>query len=565
MFKKVLFLVFVMPASLSIFAQYNFTQGFPLIYSILNTKCQNAGCHSATSAEALKFDSSPSVVWSSLVGQQPTNTAAQARGEQLVWIDQPYQSYLLKKANGNWFDSYLNLPSNEMDSAHAFAGLTNMEVEYIRQWILDSAARYMADIDTSMINDYYNDTARAPFFPVLTPPASGSGQQVRYGPIFLRGSAGHNEVEYMLMRQVNFPEDEEVIGLQGSMSSESHHFLLFQFPDTPSAMAELVGLRRVQVSLAGTTTPFDGNKQLMGAWQNPNTITLPTGTAFFWPKTTFLDQDFHIKNYTAPGTSGILPFDFYLNIYTRPRIITDNTIQMVSNLANNVYIVLLPHMVSTLNFADPQNGRNETRYIWMLSSHTHKFGVGFNIYEYDASKPGGLGDTLYDGLYDYAAGVPLGVYDWEHPSIEYFQPQRAIDYKTNGMIAQTTYNNDSSNIVTFGFTTANEMQLYYYMYTRSLPGQNAISTIAPDGFDFIVAPNPMTGNLGTIAYYLESPSSVQASIIDIAGKEVATLNNEQEQKGNYTLDLGGKSIASGMYFARLTVNGNTYTKKFIVE
>jgi len=574
MYKKLLFLVFVLPMSLSLFSQYNFDAGFPVVYSILNTQCSNAGCHSQTSSDALKFDGSMATVYAEIYNQPPVNIAALQRGEQLVWVDQPYQSYLLKKA-ASWFDTDLGLPVGEPDSAahsQATTGLTNYQVEYIRQWIMNGAAQTGQTIDTSMINDYYNvsgaDTGQIPFFPKLAKPNPSNGLQVRYGPIFLRNTAGNNEVEYMLVHQINFTQDMEVIGAQSSMSSMSHHFLLFQFPDSADAGQYIdQGLRRVQISgTGGIVSSFDGTKNLIAAWQTPSAINLPTGTAFFWSQTTYIDQDYHVINYTpiVPGTSGIVPFDFYLNVTYRPRVVTDNTIPMLSELVNNAGLVLLPHMVTTLPYPTTQTPINETRYIWMMSSHTHKFGTGFNIYKYDNSQPGGFGDTLFKGTWDYTNGVDAGYYNWEHPPVEYFTPQYEMNMQTNGVICQTTWDNDSSNIITFGFTSQNEMQLFYYMYT-TIPAPSGIQTIAKPDFDFVVYPNPIN-ETGTLAYTLTDPSTVTASVVDITGKEVASLKNEQEQAGSYKIDLGqGKSLSSGMYFAKITVNGTAYTKKFVVE
>jgi hypothetical protein len=563
MYKKLLFLVFVLPMSLSLFSQYNFDAGYPVVYNILNTKCQNAGCHSGGATAAPDFSASASSVYSQLVSQPPVNAAALGRGEQLVWIDQPYQSYLLKKA-ASWFDTDLGLPVGEPDSAaHVNAGLSKVEVEYIRQWIMT--------IDTSIINAYYNpqDTAQIAFFPKLPKPAAGSGTQVRFGPIFVRNTSGNNEVEYMLMNQIDLPSAMEVTGVQSNMSSMSHHFLLFQFPDSVSGVAQETGLRRVQISGGGVVSSFDGNKNLIAAWQTPSTINLPTGTAFFWNQHTYLDLDYHVKNYSAiiPGTSGIVPFDFYLNVSYQPRVISDNTIEMKSNLVNNPGLVLLPNSVTNLPYADNDNGNNEMRYIWMMSSHTHKFGTGFNLYKYDNTKPGGIGDTLYKGTYDYANGIDLGVYDWEHPSVEYFSTQYPMNMATNGVTCQTTWDNTSGNVIHFGFTTSDEMQLYYYMYTSVMPAgaANGIATVAKSAFDFAVYPNPMT-NSGTLSYTLTDAATVNASILDITGKEIATLKNEKESAGNYNINMGQeKALSAGMYFARVSVNGEAYTKKFVVE
>jgi hypothetical protein len=507
------------------------------------------------------------------------NAGALSRGEQLVWMDQPYQSYLLKKA-GSWFDTDLGLPANETDSAHSQAstGLTNIEVEYIRQWIMDSAAQFMPNIDTAVINAYYTDTTSGPFSPKLPKPATGAGIQLRYGPFFLRNAPGQNQVEYMLMNQVNFPTGQEATAMNLQMTSFSHHFILFTFDDSASAMAKATGLREVTLSVGNTVSPFDGNKTVCSVWVYSQDIVLPSGTAFFWPATTYFDLDFHMLNYS---TYPILPFDVYINIATRARNVNDSIIQMKSRLNNNNtlgtfdlnppyhYNSIAPHATSVCLDEDQDNGNDGIRYIWMINSHTHKMGVGFNVFNFDNTKSNDMGtDTIYNGFIDYnnpSGAINLGVYDWEHPPLEFFPNFKPIDFRTSGLIAQTTYRNDSSFYQTFGFTTAQEMQLFYYLYTSTVPAGyvNGISNIAKGAFDFTVYPNPMAGR-GTLTYTLDAPATVNATIVDITGKQIAELKDEKEQAGNYNVDIS-QSLSAGMYFAKVTVNGNSYTKKFVVE
>ena len=575
MCKKLLFLFLVLISSYSAFSQ---TNSYDLVYSILNTKCSNAGCHSGSSGQSLRFDTTSAVVYSSIFNQTPSNPAAHARTEKLVWIDQPYQSYLLKKA-GSWFDSDLGLPTGEPDSAaHVGANLSNIEVEYIRQWIMNGAAQTGVAFDSSIINQYYNDPARGPFSPKMPKPASGTGIQVRYGPIFLRNISGQNEVEDLLMNQINWPTDMEVTGMNLEMNSFSHHFILFKFDDSASALAKQVGFRKVVLSTGSTVSPFDGNKSVSSVWVYSQDIELPTQTAFFWPKTTYVDLDFHVKNYS---NYPVLPFDVYLNIAATPRNVTNNTIEMKSRLQNNNslgtldlnppyhYNAISPHTTSKCIDEDQDNGKDNTRYVWLLNSHTHKMGVGFNIYKYDPSKPNSLGDTVYIGHYDYnnqGGIIDLGYYDWEHPSIEYFPNLKPIDFHNSGLIAETMYKNDSSFYQRFGFTTADEMQLFYYLYTSTTPAGwvNGIDNVSESKFDFVVYPNPM-GDKGTISYTLKEPSTIRASITDITGKEIATLKDDKEKAGTYNMDLGKKALSAGMYFAHVTVNGDTYTKKFVVQ
>lgn len=575
--KKLSALALVLALTVSGFAQYNYNAGFEMVHSILNTKCSNAGCHSAASGQALRFDTTAAAVYTQIYNQPPVNATAFARGEQLIWVDQPYQSYLLKKA-GSWFDTDLGLPVGEPDSAaHAGAGLTSNEIEYIRQWIMNDATLSTPNIDTNMINQYYNDTARGAFSPKMPKPALGTGLQVRYGPIFLRNTPGQDEVEYMLMNQVNWPSEMEVTGLNLQMTSFSHHFILFSFNDSASAMAKQTGLRRVILSAGTTVSPFDGSKSVCSVWVYAQDIQLPTGTAFFWPKSTYLDLDFHVKNYSSYP---VLPFDVYINIAATPRNTADNVVQMKSRLNNNTSLGVIdlnppyhlntvaPHATSDCIDADGDNGKDNIRYIWMLNSHSHKMGKAFNIYKFNTSKPNDLGDTVYNGMIDYnnpGGPINLGYYDWEHPSVEFFPNLLPIDFNTSGLIAETVYQNDSNFYQHFGFTSADEMQLFYYLYTSQQPGTAGINNINASGFDFNVYPNPMAGH-GNITYKLTDPATVNASITDITGKEIAVLKNDNEQAGSYNIDLGASTqLSAGMYFARVTVNGEVHTKKFIVE
>ena len=589
MIKKILFLIFTLPVSLISFCQYNFSAGFPVVYNILNTKCSNAGCHSATSPDALKFDGNMATVYAEIFNQPPVNIAAQQRGEKLVWMDQPYQSYLLKKA-GSWLDTDLGLPSGESDSAahsQANTGLTNIEVEYIRQWIIDSAAQFTNNIDTAVINAYYTDTATSgPFSAKLAKPAAGAGLQLRFGPFFIRSASGQNQVEYLLMNKATFPTDVEATAINVQMTSFSHHFILNVLNDSADAMNDAKGLREVILNGSNTVSPFETDQTVVSVWLYSQNIVLPNQTAFFWSRNTYFDFDFHMLNYS---TYSIMPFDAYVNIATRPRDVNDSMIEMKSREnSNNTlgHIDLYPpyhnntihaHTTSVCIDEDADNGsgnggivgNDSIRYIWMLNSHTHKMGVGFNIYNFDNTQTNDLGtDTIYNGFMSYNnpnGVVNLGYYDWEHPPVEYFPNFYPVNYKTSGLIAQTTYTNDSSFNQVFGLTTNQEMQFFYYLYVTTLPTATStgVSSLTKTGFDFRIYPNPMAGH-GTLSYTLDAPAIVNSSITDITGKQIAVLKDEKEQAGNYDIEIT-RSLPAGMYFARVNVNGENYTKKFVVE
>jgi hypothetical protein len=81
-------------------------------------------------------------------------------------------------------------------------------------------------------------------------------------------------------------------------------------------------------------------------------------------------------------------------------------------------------------------------------------------------------------------------------------------------------------------------------------------------------PNPFNPST-TLAYRLETPGNVRLIIFDIAGRRVATLVNQFQPLGRYTIkwsavDWDGLKLVSGLYFARLQVDNLLAVKKLIL-
>jgi hypothetical protein len=534
------------------------------IYTILNTKCQNSTCHSATSADALKFDGTETEVYNAIKNTDPTTASAAARFEKNIKPGHPYMSFLLKKVSAGVFDTDLSLEANDGAPMNDINGqpLSNIEIEFIRQWVMYSAKQtYTGNApkpEWQLISDYYNDTARIGFLNKPIKPAAGTGMQLRMGPVFLPYT-GKTEQEWLLQQEVNFPYLAQVSRLEGFMNQQSHHFLLFRFDDSVAATYRPMGM--TEVLLAGGTTSFDGDKGLTGAWQDDAELSLPQGTALFWPQKTYLDMNYHIKN---SNSVKVLPCDFYYNVYFVPR--NPNTIEMKSNLVNNAAL-FLPQGIQTRNYDDPDNNDGaEMRYMWMMSSHTHKYGTDFDLYSRDEN---GLSEKIYEGFYSYENNFDKGFYDWEHPSIRYWPDLKPMQFgqvngNNTGVYATTEWNIQES-FVTFGFTTEDEMQLWYYMYTTQDPAAIGINEADANDIMFKVVPNPNNGT-GALMYTLDNSAKVSATVIDVTGKEVAVLSEENQAKGTHTITIGNnESFAKGIYFARLNINGKTYTKKFVVS
>ena len=80
-----------------------------------------------------------------------------------------------------------------------------------------------------------------------------------------------------------------------------------------------------------------------------------------------------------------------------------------------------------------------------------------------------------------------------------------------------------------------------------------------------MVPNPVTGGDGKIVYVLDNNSKVSSAIMDITGKVISRLDDENEVAGAHQISINStQKLAAGIYFARLNVNGSVYTKKFIV-
>lgn len=81
-------------------------------------------------------------------------------------------------------------------------------------------------------------------------------------------------------------------------------------------------------------------------------------------------------------------------------------------------------------------------------------------------------------------------------------------------------------------------------------------------------PNPFNPST-TIKYYLSENSYVSLEIFDVSGKRVATLVNESQDKGQYSLEWNGQDqnwdpVSSGIYIYRLKAGKISISKKMVL-
>jgi len=76
-------------------------------------------------------------------------------------------------------------------------------------------------------------------------------------------------------------------------------------------------------------------------------------------------------------------------------------------------------------------------------------------------------------------------------------------------------------------------------------------------------PNPFNPTT-TVNYSVSKTSFVTIKVYNLAGKEVATLLNEEKLPGNYKMEFNANNLPSGIYFYRMQSGSFTDTKKFIL-
>ena len=527
------------------------TQGqttFEKVYTILQTNCGTTTCHAGASAVGFDVSLGESAFHSSISGASTVNAMATSKGNKLVDPGHPYNSFLLRKI-GYDFDNYFNLEGSEYEAVHAAgAGLVDHEIELIRQWIQFGAKFGADEVDSDVVYRYYTEGGIEMEEPLPMPDPT-EGFQVRMGPIFLADGSSA-EREYLSKYDPHIPGDIEVTRIVGNMNWESHHFLLFQFDDLAAAAAEVDGLRRVNIFTG--VTPFDGNKEFTAAWQYNRDFVLPEKTAYFWDENTILDLDYHIFNYHIDT---ILAANFYMNVYFEPA--GSGNDEMKAELWNNAALLLFP---------GPSTQRSDhtfggSRNIWMLSSHTHKYGTDFDIYE----KVGGSrGDQIYEGFYNEDYTANNGFYDWEHPAIRYFDPLYTID-GSQGLEIETQYYVLGSAPVTFGLTVNDEMMLMTYLYTDALPSVSNDADLNVEENTYSIAPNPFKDS-AYLTYKVENTSEVQIELVNILGERMAVVANQNQAPGVYRVQINAehKDLTAGVYFVNLNIGDKRHSEKVLI-
>lgn len=554
-------------ASLSLSAQ---TSTFQEVYDIMQQKC--TGCHEGNSPQGnLDLSGNMTEVYANIVEAVPTNPSARAKGFRQIRPGYADDSYLLHKiASADWDDRYaLEVADGNLMPPYPLEALSKTEMELFRQWVVHGAPFDKKVVERSLLEDYYENDKALPPSPAIEAPDPSEGFQVRLGPFFL---APLEEIEVFSKHQMDIEEDVEVHKLDLEFNVESHHFILYKM-DEQSAANTREGLR----PLNETSFSMIDN-QLVSAWQDATSYSLPENTAYRFVKDDVLDLNYHIKNYSAEG---VLAAEVFLNIYTQP----------MGTAAKEMYSMLLPIDFLGLfqgrrlgsSLVIPPDGQEHTFsdhvwippfgggqsfpsewHVWQLSTHTHERGVDYDIYLADPS--GQKGEQLYEGYFNFDYVFNQGFYDWEHPAVRLFEPLKPINMGFGGgLIHEATYVNDTDRTLRWGDTTDDEMMLIFIHFTDGpVPIVGVEETDLANTNAFKAAPNPYQGET-TISYTLQDRQDVRLEVFDLLGKKIQTIHNAPQAAGSHAYPFSAKQLGlpSGMYLVQLTIGDKRATQKIV--
>lgn len=531
------------------YAQVTYTN----VYNVFQAKCSS--CHGgATPAGGLDLSAAPATVYSNIVNVNPMNAAALAKGDKLVEPGTPHRSFLLRKCQ-NGLDGDNGITGAEgLACPQAGPALSNKDVELIRQWILKGAPQTGNVVDTNMISRYYNGYS-IDLTPASHPlPTAPGSYQVHLGKILVDTSS---EMEYFLKYDLKLPDTVEVNRIELFLANGSHHFIIYKLlPGASSMFADGMRIQNPSTG-AGSST---GYNVLVSAYQTSRNDTLPATTAYQWETGTVLDLNHHLFNTNADSVLGT---DVYYNVYTQPKH-TAASIMYCDLISNTSIFINSDGVNHTFTKADYNASAPNMWNIWMLSSHTHKYGLDFDIF---LRNPGGsTGTQIFEGWMDYVNNINQGYYDWEHPPVEYFYPLLSMNPR-DGLIQKATFNNFGTSPVFFGLTTNDEMMLYFVQYTLGAQLPTAgISNYGDNGMINLNAyPNPSNDNT-EISYTLNNKTNVSIMVYDVLGNKIQTIaDNEIQENGTHTYNFNAKKqgYMQGIYIVTLTINGQVYTKRIV--
>jgi hypothetical protein len=553
--KQLLLLVF----SIGLFSYVNAqTPTYERVYNIMQTNCATAYCHgSGGGSTGLDLEGTGNTtaekmtdVYNKLVGVIPTNTTAAAKGDHLVYKGRMDKSFLFRKIN-NGIESTVSLDANEGNAMPSSGtGLTDVEKELIRQWILHGAPETGEVVKESILTDYYVNGMANESFPngAPAPPSPSEGFQIKMGPFFLapqNNLQGYlDEIEYFQKWELDFANDLEVTRIDTKMGTYSHHFLMYDY-DNPNAANALDHGLRTNISHVDIS--------LVEAIQQPTDLLLPEGSAFNWEDDIVLDLNTHYINYDA---NTVHKAEVYINVYTQPTGTANQEMQTFLIANPNIYI---PNNGNPYSFSQYINPNLGELYLWSIMGHTHQWGSSYTVHE---RVNGQKGDMIYDAACPQGApNCATPFFDYQHIPMRFFDELLPVTFSTaNGIIHEASYINTGPNAVGWGDTSDDEMMVLVFMGVSDTTGvvTNTNEIVENPLNEIKVFPNPATQK----AVFTVPPTVEEFDFVlfDMLGRQVMNISGLR----NNELVVDRKQLEAGIYIYQINDKvGNIKTGKVI--
>ncbi len=522
------------------------------VYNILQGKC--ASCHSGSSPAA-NLDlqgtgANPGAdVYNRLVNGAVQNSHAQSEGYTQIYPGRADRSFVFRKIHEGLEETIvLDNAEHAGGVPHGDKGLTSVEKELIRQWILFGADANGVNVERSLLENFYSGMGLESF-PYGAPPAPdpSEGFQIKMGPFFLEETPSYN-IEYYQKWELDLGNNREVVRINTEMGSFSHHFLLYDFNSSAEASNEIAGLR---------TNANHTSTSLVSAIQGPTDLRLPQGAAFRWDSDVVLDLNTHYINYQG------VPYkaEVYINVYTQP----------IGTAAQKMNAILIPNT----DICVPNTGQTHTEsqtlqiplgeiFLWGLMGHTHQLGTGYKMWESNFWQKG---DMIYDGSCPTGEpGCPSPYFDYQHIPLRYFEPFHPVEMSaTNGIIHEATYVNSGTDEICWGDESDDEMMVMIAFYLEDTVGvTQGPTTSIHDPInpldEIVVAPNPMTDF--TIISLPVLSSAVDFTLYDMMGREVTSKTGITENQ----ITVNRDGLPKGIYIFRIEDNDlNQKSGKIIIN
>ncbi len=272
-----------------------------------------------------------------------------------------------------------------------------------------------------------------------------------------------------------------------------------------------------------------------------NAYIVPPDTTFKTVKTIFNDEGLIIRinhyNGIITDLENIMPDEYYIYEYNENSAL----VQWYYYSYNNYYEEYL--IDDARQYSYNNNG--------LLTSYKSNYNQINNIYE-DRSEYTYNIECLVDTTFYYSCSLADSVWTYNSYSVS--------SYDSAGNLVQRDHFYPDGYYSSY-------TQYMYQVFVCNEDAEVAISTIPT------IYPNPFNPQT-TISYTIPTKSSktddlVEISIYNLRGQKVKSLLKENKSPGNYQVvwkgdNDEGKSLASGIYFAKLKVGNTSHLQKMVL-